>query len=180
MEADLNTLRTRDLRARNIDFAVARLLEPLSDDEFAVEVLFNDPYVVVVGRNSKWARRRNVRLADLANERWVLPPLEAILALLRGAFDAAGLKLPRPDVLTLSIQVHSNLLATGKFVTALANSTLGWGTDHLPFKALPIDMPTTLAPVAIVTLRGRTLSPAAKLFLECLRELVAKREKTKR
>lgn len=180
VEADLNTLRTRDLRARNIDFAVARLLEPLSGDEFAAEALFNDPYVVVVGRNSKWARRRNVRLVDLVNERWVLPPIEVILALLRGAFDAAGLKLPRPDVLTLSIQVHGNLLATGKFVTALANSTLGWGADHLPFKALPIDMPTTLAPVAIVTLRGRTLSPAAKLFLDCLRELVAKREKTKR
>ncbi len=43
VEADSNTLRTRDLRARNIDFAVARLLEPLSEDEFAVEKLFNDP-----------------------------------------------------------------------------------------------------------------------------------------
>ena len=81
VEADLNTLRTRDLRARNIDFAVARLLEPLSEDEFDVEVLFNDPYVVVVGRNSKWARRRNVQLVDLVNERWVLPPIEVILAL---------------------------------------------------------------------------------------------------
>jgi DNA-binding transcriptional LysR family regulator len=40
VEADLNTLRMRDLRARNIDFAVARLLEPLSGDEFAAELLF--------------------------------------------------------------------------------------------------------------------------------------------
>ena len=180
VEADLNTLRTRDLRARNIDFAVARLLEPLSGDEFSAEVLFNDPYVVVVGRKSKWARRRNVQLVDLVDERWVFPPIEPILALLRGAFDGAGLKLPRPDVLTLSIQVHSSLLATGKFVTALPSSTLGWGADHLPFRALPIVLPTTLAPVAVIALRGRTLSPAAKLFLDCLRELVAKRENRRR
>jgi DNA-binding transcriptional LysR family regulator len=180
VEADLNTLRTRDLRARNIDFAVARLLEPLSGDEFAAEVLFHDPYVVVVGRNSKWARRRNVRLVELVNERWVFPPIEPILALLRGAFDGAGLKLPRPDILTLSIQVHSNLLATGKFVSALPRSTLGWGADHLPFRALPIAMPTTFAPVAIVALRARNLSPAAKLFLDCLREVVARREKRMR
>jgi DNA-binding transcriptional LysR family regulator len=180
VEGDLNTLRTRDLRTRNIDFAVARLLEPLSADELAAEVLFDDPYVVVVGRKSKWARRRNVRLVDLVNERWVFPPIEPILALLRGAFDDAGLKLPRPDILTLSIQVHSNLLATGKFVTALPSSTLGWGADHLPFMALPIAMPTTFAPVAIIAIRGRTLSPAAKLFLNCLRELVARREKRRR
>ncbi len=180
VEADLNTLRTRDLRARNIDFAVARLLEPPSGDEFSAEVLFNDPYVVVVGRKSKWARRRNVQLVDLVNERWVFPPIEPILALLRGAFAGAGLELPRPDVLTLSIQVHGSLLATGKFVTALPSSTLGWGADHLPFRALPIVLPTTLAPVAVIALRGRTLSPAAKLFLDCLRELVARREMGRR
>jgi DNA-binding transcriptional LysR family regulator len=38
VQADLDTLRTRDLRARNIEFAVARILEPYSDDEFAAEV----------------------------------------------------------------------------------------------------------------------------------------------
>jgi DNA-binding transcriptional LysR family regulator len=123
-----------------------------------VDVLFDEPFVVVVGRNSKWAKQRHVRLADLVNERWVLPPLPVLLRTVHGAFDAAGLQRPQPDVMTLSIHVHNSLLATGKFVTAVPSSTFGWGADYLPFKVLPIEMPTTFGPVAIVTLRGRTLS----------------------
>ena len=176
VQADLATLSTRDLRARNIEFAVARILEPFSREEFATEVLFNDPFAVVVGRNSKWARRHGVALADLVHERWVFPPI--ILGIIHGAFEAAGLQPPRADVLTLSVHVHNHLLATGKFVTALPRSTFGWGSDHRPFKVLPIEMPTTFAPVAIVTLRGRTLSPPAQRFTECLRELVRLKEKS--
>lgn len=179
VQADLNTLRTRDLRARNIEFAVARILEPFSEDEFAREVLFDDPFVVVVASHSKWARRRRVRLADLVDERWVLPPLPVVLGIIDGAFEAAGLRRRQPDVLTLSIHVHNNLLSTGRFVTALPSSTFGWGADYLPFKVLPIEMPTTFCPVAIVTLRGRTLSAPAQKFVTCLRELAADREKRK-
>src|SRR5262245_7336711 len=64
LQTDLATLSARDLRARTIEFAVARIFEPFSRDEFATEVLFNDLFAVVVGRNSKWARRRRVALAD--------------------------------------------------------------------------------------------------------------------
>lgn len=179
VQGDLATLRTRDLRTRNIEFAVARILEPFSQDEFAAEVLFNEPFVVVVGRNSKWAKQRRVGLADLVQERWVLPPLPVLLGTIHGAFEAAGLQPPRPDVLTLSIHVHNNLLATGKFVSALPGSTFGSGADYLPLKILPIEMPTTFGPVAIVTLRGRALSPPAQRFTECLREL-ARREQQNR
>ncbi len=178
VEADRNTLRTRDLAARNIDFAVAHIHEPFSADEFAVEVLSDDAYIVHVGRNSKWAQRRNVRLADLVNECWVLPPLGQILLPLQKAFDAAGLERPRATVLTLSVHVHNSLLATRRFVTALPRSTFGWGAAYLPFKALPIEMPTTGGPIAIITLRGRPLSVTAKLFVDCLRELVAQRKQS--
>jgi DNA-binding transcriptional LysR family regulator len=140
-------------------------------------VLSDDAYIVHVGRNSKWAKRRNVRLADLVNECWVLPPLGQILIPLNRAFDAEGLERPRATVLTLSVQVHNSLLATGKFVTALPRATFGWGAAYLPIKALPIEMPTTAGPIAIVTLRGRPLSAAANLFVGCLRELIAKRER---
>jgi len=175
VEAGSNTVRTRDLRARNIDFAVAQILEPFNTDEFAVEVLFNETHVVYVGRSSKWGKRRNVRLADLVGERWVLPPLDHILEPLYKAFDTAGLERPRATVLTTSVHVHTSLLATGKFVAALPSSTFG---ADAPFRALPIEMPTTVAPVAIITLRGRPLSAAAKLFLDCLRELVAERKRS--
>lgn len=39
-----------------------------------------------------------------------------------------------------------------------------------PIKALPVDMALKL-PVAILTLKNRTLSPAVKLFIETAREV---------
>jgi hypothetical protein len=39
-------------------------------------------------------------------------------------------------------------------------------------KALPIDLPMRTLRVAIVTLKGRTISPAAQLFIECARNVV--------
>ena len=134
VQADRNVLRTRDLPARRVDFAIAHILEPIGGDEFAVEELFKDSWVVLVGRTSKWARRPNVRLADLVSERWILPPPGEVLAPLHQAFDVARLKRPRADVMTTSVHIHINLLATGNFVTAMPRSTFGWGMDRLPFK----------------------------------------------
>ena len=38
-------------------------------------------------------------------------------------------------------------------------------------KALPVELPTTRRTVAIVTLRNRTLSPLAELFIKTAREV---------
>ena len=37
-------------------------------------------------------------------------------------------------------------------------------------KALSIDLPTTFRPLAIITLKNRTLNPVAQLFTDCARE----------
>jgi DNA-binding transcriptional LysR family regulator len=37
-------------------------------------------------------------------------------------------------------------------------------------KVLPVDFPGPLAPLSIITLKDRTLSPAARLFIERMRE----------
>jgi DNA-binding transcriptional LysR family regulator len=41
-------------------------------------------------------------------------------------------------------------------------------------KILPIDLPTTRRPIGIITLKKRSVSPVAQLFIACARE-VAKR-----
>jgi hypothetical protein len=42
----------------------------------------------------------------------------------------------------------------------------GW---HPPLKALPIALPHTRAPIGLITLKGRTLTPLAQLFIETVR-----------
>jgi DNA-binding transcriptional LysR family regulator len=41
-------------------------------------------------------------------------------------------------------------------------------------KILPIDLPTTRRPIGIITLKNRSLSPVAQLFIACARELAAR------
>ena len=76
------TVEFPELLERKIDLVLARLAkDPVRGrltEELNAEVLFRDRYTLVVGENSKWARRRRVTLADLVNEPWIMTPLDAL------------------------------------------------------------------------------------------------------
>jgi DNA-binding transcriptional LysR family regulator len=38
-------------------------------------------------------------------------------------------------------------------------------------KVLPVDLPTTRRQIGIITLKNRTLSPLAQVFIECARDV---------
>jgi hypothetical protein len=42
---------------------------------------------------------------------------------------------------------------------------------HPPIKVLPVELPTTHRPSVIISLKNRTLSPLAQLFVDCAREI---------
>ena len=77
-EADTVRLK-QQLRARTADMILARSAVPSPEPDMEAEGLFDDPLRVVVGANSPWTRRRAVRLADLADEPWAIPPYEMTL-----------------------------------------------------------------------------------------------------
>src|SRR3974390_1455726 len=66
VEADATTLEFRQLQERSVDLMVARVPAAFSDDDLNIEILFEDPHVVVVGAKSPWSKSRNVTLTDLA------------------------------------------------------------------------------------------------------------------
>ena len=57
-----------ELRERNLDLLIARILEPLAHERLNFELLFDDSYVVVANAQSPWARRRRIKLAELVEE----------------------------------------------------------------------------------------------------------------
>ena len=59
---DLQTM-SRELDARHIDFVVSRMYSPPSE-EHSVEVLFEDPLVVVTGPDNPLARRRKIEFPN--------------------------------------------------------------------------------------------------------------------
>ena len=167
-QAVMSTLHYRELRERRIDLLLGRIPTPLTEDDLDVDVVYDDQVVVVASRSSKWARARKLKLADLGDESWVLPPAGTLADLLAvELFRAAGAETPRAPVTTLSMHICCRLVATGRFVTMLPSSVLRFGGRDLPLKILPIKLVTQPRPVGIVTLRNRTLSPIAKVFVEC-------------
>jgi len=168
-QMDTTNLEFRELRERNVDLMLARVAGTFVDDDLDIEILLHDPHFVVVGARSPWARRRKVTLADLMNEPWIFPPNQVVMGLIKEAFEANDLELPSERVTAASILLRNHLLATGRFLTMLPDSVLRYTATQWSLKPLPIDLRIKPWPIAILTLKNRTLSPVTQLFIEHLR-----------
>jgi DNA-binding transcriptional LysR family regulator len=180
-QAVMSTLHYRELRERSIDLLIGRIPAPFVEDDLEAEVVYNDDTVVIAGRQSKWAKLRKLKLADLAGERWILPPPDTMHG--AGApklFRNCGSELPLAPITTLSIHLCLRLVASAQFVTMLPASVLGFGNRDESLKVLPIKIPVRRRPVAIVTLKNRTRSPAAKLFIECVHRAAREEARARR
>ena len=161
-----------ELRERKVDLILGRIAAPAEDDVES-EVLFRDRIHVVAGRDSHWSRRRKIELAELAHAPWGLPPPDTLIgSLVADAFRARGMELPRGGMATGSIHFLNALLARGPFLAIVPDSVLRFGVNLPPLKVLPVTLPVPPWPVGIMTLKNRMPSPAARLFIECTREVV--------
>ena len=170
----------RELSARNLDLLIVRRFRPTAEEQLGFEFLFDDSYVVAVGAQNQWVRRRRIELAELASEPWTLPPPESVIgAIAIEGFHASGLDYPRTTVIADSPEVRISLLATGRFVTIFPASVLIFPTMRSEIKILPVELPMAHVQNVIVTLKNRTLSPVAQLFIDCARENAKTVRKTK-
>jgi DNA-binding transcriptional LysR family regulator len=169
VQANTSTLEFRELRQRNVDLVLGRLPGSFMNDDLAIETLLHDRHFVVAGAQNPWARRRKVALAELVDEPWVFAPNQVVRALIAEAFKKHGLEMPPDRVSAASILLRNHLLATGRFLTVLPDTVLRYNATQWSLKALPIELGARPRPVAIVTLRKRTVAPVVQLFIEHLR-----------
>lgn len=87
------------------------------------------------------------------------------------AFRARGLDYPHVTVATAAPEMRISLLATGRFLSIFPNSVLRFPTGRPEVKVLPVKVPVPPVPVGIVTLKNRTLSRVAQLFIDGAREV---------
>jgi DNA-binding transcriptional LysR family regulator len=170
VDAGTSGLEFRELRERRVDLILGRISRSFADDEIEVETLFDDRLFVVASAESQWARRRKIAPAELLEEAWILAPANNLVRLLFAeAFRGLGLEPPRAKVTSNSMNVRMHLLASGRFLTFIAASLLRHNAKRWSLKALPVDLGIQQLPVAVATLRNRTLSPAVQLFIAHLR-----------
>lgn len=157
----------RELDERNVDLLITRRVGDFADDRLDFEFLFTDAYVVAAGVQSPWVRRRKIKLAELVNEPWALSaPENSLGKVSTEAFRASRLDYPRTTVTTTTPEMRISLLATGRFLSIFPNSILRFPTGRPELRVLPVKVLVAPAAVGIFTLKNRTLSPVARLFIE--------------
>jgi DNA-binding transcriptional LysR family regulator len=159
------------LRDRGLDMVVAGSPSLPADDDLNVEPLYEESFCIVTAAHSTWARRRKVALADLMNESWIFgEPGNATQRRISDVFLERVGALPSVSVFTVLMNLRLALLASGNYVSCIPRSVYQFGAKGQQVKALPIDMGVKL-PVQIFTLKNRTLSRAARVFIESAHEV---------
>jgi DNA-binding transcriptional LysR family regulator len=164
----------RDVRARTVDMAFGPIVKQAGDDDLETEFIFGDPLFVATGKQNRMRSGRTLRLHDLEGEQWCLPPPDSPAGVrCVDTFRANGMEFPRKTVTAISVHLQLGLLASERFFTMFPGSLMRFGANRLSIKALPIELKARPLPVGIITLKGRTISPAARIFIDSAK-LVAK------
>jgi DNA-binding transcriptional LysR family regulator len=125
---------------------------------------------VAAGKQNRLAYRRKIDLAELANEPWILTPPDSWTNMIMAeTFRTRGLDPPKICLTTSSVYLRVQLLAAGSFITAFPSSMLRLNANQSLLKVLPVELPVRPWPVAVVTLKNRTLSPLVQLFVDQIR-----------
>ena len=170
----------RALRERIVELQIHRVPRSFKEEDLEVEYLFDEPLVIAAGSENPWARRRQIELAQLMDEPWVLPqPDHQIGILISEIFASIGLERPKRGVVSSSLQMNDALLATGRYLAFYPGSFLRLSAKRLSIRVLPVKLPKGAMPVGIVTLKNRTLSPIAKMFIEEARRATGGFERVK-
>jgi DNA-binding transcriptional LysR family regulator len=167
------------LRNRSLDFVLQRLHgRPRSGDhtfdDLNVETLFDDELVVVVGMKNPLSHRRKIDLAELVDEQWILAnPPSWNHKIVSEAYRLRGLRMPKVVLSTFSTHIRASMVDSGRFISTFPKSVARFYAKRFRLKMLQIELPVRPWPVAILTLKNRTMSPVAHLFIDHVRKSTA-------
>ena len=162
----------RGLRDRAVDLIIGRLPSDFAGEDLDADILFEEPMLVAAGLSSPWTRRRRLQLSQLIDESWVLPrPDTFVGSLVAAAFHAEGLDLPRRSITCGSTHMNNAMLSTGRYLAIYPGSLLKLAAKRLSITVLPIKLSVPPNFVGIVTLKGRTISPVSRLFVDTAKEI---------
>lgn len=162
----------RRLLERDIDVAIARLVDIADIGELAFDELANESHAVIARSGHPLAASRKVTLEHLVDLGWILPPEGSLIRKqINRMFVKRRLRPPRNLVETTSLPVIISLLQSTDMVAALQERTVWVHREARLLRTLVPRLAVRIEPFGIITLRSHTLSPGAMAMLDALREV---------
>jgi DNA-binding transcriptional LysR family regulator len=176
VEVDASRQLVQRLLQGHLDVVVARLLDAESAEELVYEPLaLDEPHAVIAGARHPLAAHAHLRLEDLIEQPWIVPPPGSLVReKLAAMFLQQGLPQPRDLIETASLPMITALLEQGRMVVALPQVAVASCCEAGILKVLMTDLPVDIGGFGLITRRERELSPGARLLLATLREIAAK------
>jgi DNA-binding transcriptional LysR family regulator len=159
-----------ELEQGNVELVVGQMPQSDAYRHLESDKLFQEQLVVAAGQSNPWAQRPKVELAELLDEPWAFSPLDSLSGVsMEQAFRSSGLNLPRIMVVTSSMQLLRRLVMENEFLALFPRSAVQFSQG---VRVVPVTVTALWQPIGIITVKHRTLSPLAKLFIECAHSVV--------
>lgn len=171
VEMDTSRQMVERLLEGQLDIVIGRVVNAEHAAGLAFEALADEPHSLIARAGHPLARKRRLRLEDLVDHTWVLPPVGSLLRdRLDALFLQRGLPLPSRVVQTQSVPMITNLLRRSDMLVALPEEVVRPYCDAGMLRVLPIELNVRMDAFGLITRRGHALSPHAEEALQLLRE----------
>lgn len=137
---------------------------------FHLTELFEDPTVLLVGADHRFARRRRLRMADLADESWVVRADHPVAEVLRRSALAAGFE-PRVSFRANDYQEAQAMVGVGLGVALAPRTAVANRLSNI--RMIPLGNTAPARRVLVAQRRDRVDAPADAAFLKALVESAA-------
>ena len=158
------------LNRGSLDFMIGRILEGHSAVGLHYEELAAEPACAVARVGHPLLKEDNLKLADLADQAWILPPPGSVLRhRWELMFRRAELEPPFNAVDTTSLLLITALLRQTDSLHVMPVEVARYYASLNVLAILPIELPCRMDAFGIITREGHLLSPGARQLLHEVR-----------
>lgn len=157
------------LRDGELDMIVSTIpTVPIED--LVQEHLFDDEFIVYASVNHRLAGRKQLTIADLAQERWALSAANVLSwQSLHQAFESSGLPPPKIAMVAVSVSLKLRTVASTDLLGFTSRRVLRQADPRFRLVELPTKEISWRRRVGVGYQKDAYLSPAARRFIEILK-----------
>jgi DNA-binding transcriptional LysR family regulator len=161
------------LRDGELDLIVSRVLTTDPGEAVALEVLYNETFVIACGVRSSLSRKRSVAANALFEKTWIIPPSDTLARQHVDAYFASAYGKSPPGIIeSASLLANLSLLNRSDSVVVVASQLADFLVRQGLLRRLPVKMNRFSRPVALITSRVQVVKPQLEYMMQLMREYV--------